>query len=75
MSQVLGRVIGRELDGPRGPDVAHRVRVPQDWIDEAAVIEVELPRHLHCAVCEGGGCEVTSIVRVEAVFQDGFESP
>lgn len=25
--------------------------------------------------CEGGGCEVTSIVRVEAVFQDGFESP
>jgi hypothetical protein len=58
MSQVLGRVIGRELDGPRGPDVAHRVRVPQDWIDEAAVIEVELPRHLHCAVCEGGGCDL-----------------
>jgi hypothetical protein len=58
MSQVLGRVIGRELDGPRGPDVAHRVRVPQDWIDDAAVIEVELPRHLHCAVCEGGGCDL-----------------
>ncbi len=58
MSQVLGRVIGRELEGPRGPDVAHRVRVPQDWIDEAAVIELELPRHLHCAVCEGGGCDL-----------------
>jgi hypothetical protein len=58
MSQVLGRVIGRELDGPRGPDVAHRVRVPQGWIDDAAVIEVELPRHLHCAVCEGGGCDL-----------------
>lgn len=58
MSQVLGRVIGPDLDGPRGPDVAHRVRVPQDWIDNAAVVAIELPRNLHCAVCEGGGCDL-----------------
>jgi hypothetical protein len=56
MGQVLGRVTGGH-DAPRGPDVSHRVRVPGDWLNEGRLIEVELPRHLRCAACDGGGCD------------------
>lgn len=52
----LGRVTGT-LDVPRGPDVAHRVRVPAAWVDEGAIIEFELPRNMKCVACEGGGCD------------------
>ena len=56
MGQVLGRVTGGH-DAPRGPDVSHRVRVPSDWLHEGLLIEIELPRHLRCAACDGGGCD------------------
>jgi hypothetical protein len=57
MGQVLGRVTGGGLNVPRGPDVSHRVKVPSTWLDEGLLIEVELPRHLRCAACDGGGCD------------------
>ena len=33
------------------------LRVPRDWLEEGSVIEFELPRHLTCRACEGGGCD------------------
>lgn len=42
---------------PRGPDVLHRIRVPAEWLDEGAMIELELPRNMKCAGCQGGGCD------------------
>ncbi len=35
----------------------HRVRVPAEWLDEGAQFELELPRNLTCAACDGGGCD------------------
>src|SRR5688500_4767935 len=57
MGQVLGRVTGGGTNTPRGPDVSHRIRVPGAWLGEGVLIEVELPRHLRCAACDGGGCD------------------
>lgn len=56
MPQVLGKVTSA-LDVPRGPDVLHRIAVPGDWLEKGVCIELELPRHLTCAACEGGGCD------------------
>ena len=56
MGQVLGKVT-KAVDDERGPDVLHRISVPAGWLSEGAVIDVELPRHLSCARCEGGGCD------------------
>jgi hypothetical protein len=58
MAGVLGRVVASDLGGPRGPDATHRIRVPRGWLKEGAVIELDLPRHLVCAACDGGGCDV-----------------
>jgi hypothetical protein len=58
MTGVLGRVAKSDLASPRGPDAIHRVRVPKSWLGEGATVELELPRHLSCAACEGGGCDV-----------------
>lgn len=55
-AQVLGKVT-HATDGPRGPDVEHRIRVARDWLEEGASIEFELPRNLACAACGGGGCD------------------
>jgi hypothetical protein len=52
----LGKVTGA-IDVPRGPDVIHRIRVPVDWLEEGALIQLDLPRNLTCAACEGGGCD------------------
>jgi hypothetical protein len=32
--------------------------VPKNWLEEGSVIELELPRHLTCRACEGGGCDI-----------------
>lgn len=58
VSEVLARVTTRTLDAPRGPDVVHRIRVPQAWFEAGDVVEFELPRNLACAACNGGGCDV-----------------
>ncbi|HEX2871207.1 MAG TPA: hypothetical protein VHP33_08125 [Polyangiaceae bacterium] len=57
MSEVLARVKSRAVEGPRGPDVLHRVRVRREWLVVGEVVEVELPRNLACAGCGGGGCD------------------
>lgn len=57
MSEVLARVTTRTLDVPRGPDVVHRIRVPRAWLESGEVVELELPRNLSCAACNGGGCD------------------
>lgn len=57
MSEVLARVKSRAVEGPRGPDVLHRIRVHRDWLGTGEVIELELPRNLACASCGGGGCD------------------
>lgn len=56
MSAVLGKVTSAR-DAPRGPDATYRVTVPAEWLLEGATVEVELPRNLTCAACEGGGCD------------------
>src|SRR3954452_3378581 len=58
MAEVLGRVVAGDLERPRGPDANHRVRVPRTWLERGAVVELELPRNLVCASCDGGGCDV-----------------
>jgi hypothetical protein len=57
MGEVLGRVVQADLDTPRGPDASHRIRVPRRWLETGALVEIELPRNLTCASCEGGGCD------------------
>ncbi|MBN2193786.1 MAG: hypothetical protein JW751_13300 [Polyangiaceae bacterium] len=56
MASVLGRITTSD-DSPRGPDVKHKVRVVHRWLERGETIEVELPRNLACAVCDGGGCD------------------
>lgn len=46
------------MDVPRGPDVIHRVRVAREWLAAGRALELELPRNLTCAACEGGGCDL-----------------
>jgi hypothetical protein len=31
--------------------------VPKEWIEQGSIVEFELPRHLTCRTCEGGGCD------------------
>ncbi len=57
MSEVLARVKSRAVEGPRGPDVLHRVKVRREWLVVGEVVELELPRNLACATCGGGGCD------------------
>jgi hypothetical protein len=57
LPEVLARVTSRALEGPRGPDVLHRVKVRREWLLVGEVIELELPRNVTCAGCGGGGCD------------------
>jgi hypothetical protein len=57
LSEVLARVRSRAVDGPRGPDVLHRVKVRREWLVAGELVELELPRNLACAACGGGGCD------------------
>ena len=55
---MLAKVTTRTLNVPRGPDVTHRIRVPRSWLETGeVVVELELPRNLTCAACDGGGCD------------------
>jgi hypothetical protein len=57
LPEVLARVTSRAVEGPRGPDVLHRVKVRREWLARGEAIELELPRNLACAACGGGGCD------------------
>lgn len=54
---VLAKVTGATERVDRGPDVKHRVQVLTAWVEREATVELELPRHLACARCDGGGCD------------------
>jgi hypothetical protein len=56
MAHVLGRVT-KPVSKERGPDALYELRLPGEWLDQGASIEFELPRHLTCAACCGGGCD------------------
>ncbi len=38
--------------------MVHRIRVPRAWLESGEVVELELPRNLSCAACDGGGCDL-----------------
>jgi hypothetical protein len=57
MAEVLGRVVASDLGRPRGPDATHRIRVPRAWLKQGMEVSLDLPRHLVCAACDGGGCD------------------
>lgn len=74
MGQILGKITVDEPEGPRGPDLMHRIDVPGAWFEEGAGIEIDMPRRLACARCEGGGCDVCG--RAGAfVLRDPDEAP
>src|SRR5688500_2199650 len=73
LAQVLGRVTGVQLDSPRGADVVHGVRVARSWLEAGDTVELTLPRNLHCAECDGGGCDRCG--RAGAVSLWGREEP
>jgi hypothetical protein len=57
VAETLGRVhTYSSQQVARGADVALRVNVPAEWLNRGRTIEVELPRNLVCARCQGGGC-------------------
>jgi hypothetical protein len=56
MAHVLGRVT-KPISDERGPDALYELRLPGEWLEQGASIEFELPRHLTCAACGGGGCD------------------
>lgn len=72
MPKVLARVTA-PLDAARGPDVLHRVEVPEAWLESGATIEFELPRNLRCAACDGGGCDACG--RSGAISLRGHDEP
>jgi len=57
LSTTLAKVTLESLTEPRGPDLAHAIRVPEAWLARGETIELELPRQLNCAHCQGGGCD------------------
>jgi hypothetical protein len=57
LPEVLARVTSRAIEGPRGPDVLHRVKIRREWLLVGEVVELELPRNVTCAGCGGGGCD------------------
>ena len=57
VAKVLGKVATGAHSVPRGADVRHRVRVRREWLETGLIVDVELPRNLVCAGCDGGGCD------------------
>ena len=57
MSQTLGRIVA-ERDSESGPDVLLDIVVEREWLRDAKTIEIDLPRHLCCAACQGAGCDI-----------------
>ncbi|HVU04037.1 MAG TPA: hypothetical protein VHE30_19895 [Polyangiaceae bacterium] len=70
--KVLGRITA-SMDRPRGPDVLLSLSVPEAWLAEGATLQIELPRNLACAACEGGGCDACG--RSGAVSTRGRKEP
>lgn len=37
--------------------MVHGVRVARSWLEAGDLVTIALPRNLHCAGCDGGGCD------------------
>jgi hypothetical protein len=70
--EIIGRVLP-DKDEPRGPDAGLKVRVVRDWLVRGEQIELEIPRHLTCARCDGGGCDACE--RSGAITVRGRQEP
>ena len=57
MDHVLGKITG-DFEATGGPDAVLDIVVDRSWLQEARTIEVDLPRNLACAACEGTGCNI-----------------
>lgn len=68
----LARVL-RPQGEPRGADVRWRVDVARGTLVEGAELELEVPRRLTCARCDGGGCDTCD--RRGAISLRGAEQP
>ena len=73
VTKVLGKVATGAQAIPRGPDVKHRIRVLAEWLETGRIIDVELPRNLACAACDGGGCDACD--RSGAITLRGRDDP
>lgn len=56
VSHLLGRISASHSSHAGLAGVLDIV-VPEEWIAQGQTIEIELPRHLHCAACQGAGCD------------------
>jgi hypothetical protein len=57
VEHVLGKITG-DFDKAGGPDALLEIVVDRSWLQQARTIEVDLPRNLGCAACEGAGCNI-----------------
>ncbi len=57
MEHILGKITAHG-DERTGPDVLLDLVVEREWLRDARTIDIELPRHMCCAACQGGGCGV-----------------
>jgi hypothetical protein len=73
VAKVLGKVATGAHSVPRGADVKHRIKVRRDWLESGLVVDVELPRNLVCAGCDGGGCDACD--RSGAITLRGRDEP
>ena len=70
---VLGRVTG-EYSHPSGPDALLDIIVDPGWLRDGRTIEVDLPRNLSCAACNGTGCDACAQSGALTV-RERFEPP
>lgn len=57
MEHILGKVTAHGAE-QTGPDVLLDLVVERDWLRDAKTVDIELPRHLCCASCQGAGCSI-----------------
>ena len=54
----LARVVDvAEARARRGPSARAAFAVPHGWLEDGALLEVELPTLAACSACDGGGCD------------------
>ena len=57
MEHVLGKVAS-DCEVLSGPEAILDIVIDRRWLSDECTIDVDLPRHLGCAACEGAGCKI-----------------
>jgi len=57
VEHVLGKVTS-DYEVPSGPEAILDLVIDRRWLSDECTIDVDLPRHLGCAACEGAGCKI-----------------